>query len=584
MFCFSLPPEVLENIFSHSVSPNDAISFPANATQWPWPLLSVNKQWQAVAIANPELWRKHEVAISRRLTPYEASQVINHHAKLIKSSNRTKLSIALSCASNAYSTEAVQRIIVPNAKCIVELRLDFVPFTALAGLFNSYYKAVKFSRIASLEMNFSVWKTDEGLAGQFANRGVFHTPTLRNLALYNSRYDPVLLDTLLDPQSFAWKFLTSLTLHWLDLDTLHEVLCRCISLLYFSGSNILQFMEGIPSHEYHEECCLQKLRSVTLSNRIPPSVLLLRLPIPWEELSVLDLGGRETYIDEILMILRRCPNLRGLSAEVHIPRIPRAFNVFQVYLPYLWSLRLDLEDGLLLRCLVVPNLTSLHVNQIERQMKSSPPIIFPGEEITQMLAQSKCTLVEFQRRRRHFYDEDPPALDPGPQDLLYWSFTTIQTLISFGMSRNARFFIVAGLVLQRPFLESILTGKYLPYVEGLECAVEPQDLEIFIRIIENRVPQGKLRFARAAVPGVSREQLQQAKYRMHNLSKKWRVDCTVDQPEGGLFRGARDYDVVSDDDTDSSSAGSLSEWMTDSEDGHAPRARGKVYEYHYRYH
>ncbi|KAG6889799.1 hypothetical protein C0992_004064 [Termitomyces sp. T32_za158] len=330
-------------------------------------------------------------------------------------------------------------------------------------------------------------------------------------------------------------------------------------------------------------CRLQKLRSVTLSNRIPPPVMLLRIPIPWEELTVLDLGGRETYINEMLIILRRCHNLRGLSAEVHVPRIPRALNVFQVYLPYLRSLRLDLEDGLLLRCLVVPNLTSLHVNQFDRQMASSPPIVFPGEEITQMLAQSKCALVDLQRRRRHFYDEDPPALDPGPQDLLYWSFTTNQTLISFGMSRHARFFIMAGLVLQRPFLESILTGQYFPHVEGLECAVEPQDLEIFMRIVENRVPQGKLRFARAAVPRIRKEQLQQAKYRMHNLSKKWRVDCTVDQPEGGLPWNAHDYDVVSDDDTDSSSAGSLSEWMTDSEDGHAPRARGKVYEYHYRY-
>lgn len=549
-------------------------------TQWPWPLLSVNKQWQAVARANPELWSKHEVAISRRLTPYEASQVINRHAKLIKPRNGTKLSIALSCASKDYSAEAVRKIIKPNATSIAELRLDFVPFTALAELFNSYYEVTKFTRIASLEMNFSVWKTDERLAGLFVDRGIFRTPTLRNLVLFNSRYDPVLMGILLNPQSFGWKHLTSLTLHWLSIGALREVLCQCDSLIYFTGSNILHSMEDIPSPEYHERYHLRRLRSVTLSNRIPPPDMLLHIPIPWETLIVLDLGGRETYINDMLTILERCHNLRGLSAEVHKPRIPRTLNVFRVYLPYLWSLRLDLEDGLLLRCLVVPNLTSLHVNQLDKHVVSSPPIFFPGEEVLEMLAQSKCTLVEFQRRRRHFYDEDPPALDPGPQDFLYWPFATVQTLISYGMSRNARFFIVAGLVLQRSFLEAILRGKYLPHVEGLEFAVEPQDLEIFMRTIEDRVQQGKLRFARATVPGIRMEQLQQAKYRMHSLSKQWRVDCTVD---AGLPWNAHHYDGVSDDDTDSSSAGSLSEWMTDSEDDHAPRARGKLYEYHYRY-
>ncbi|KNZ74762.1 hypothetical protein J132_06303 [Termitomyces sp. J132] len=578
----NLPPEVLENIFSHSVSQSDSISFPANGSQWPWPLLSVNKQWQAVAIAHPDLWRRHEVTISRRLTPHEASQVINYHARLIKPSNRTRLSIGLSCASNTYSTEAISKVIKPNASSIVELRLDFVPFTALASLLNSH-KVIKFPKIASVEMNFSVWKTDEDLADQFVDSGMFKSPTLRNLALYNSRYDPVLLDTLLDPQSFAWSHLTSLTLHWLDLNVLYEVLCRCRSLLYFSGSNILQFLEGTPSHENHEGCRPERLRSVTLANRLPPPLLLLRMPIPWEGLVVLDLGGREMYINETLILLQRCHNLQGLSAEVHIPRTPGALNLFQVHLPYLSSVRLDLEDGLLLRCLVVPSLTSLHINQLDRREISAPPFVFPGEEIIQMLTQSRCQLVEFQRRRRHFYVEEPPALDPGPQDLLYWPFTAIQTLVSFGMSKNARFFIVAGLVLQRPFLESVLMGKLFPYLEGLECAVEPQDVEIFIHIAENRIPQGRLRFARVTVPGIRSDQLQQAKYRLYNLSKTWRVDCTVDRPEEGVPRNARDYDDVSDDSTDSSSAGSLSEWMTDSEDGHAPRARGKVYEYHYRY-
>ncbi|KAG6872385.1 hypothetical protein C0995_010137 [Termitomyces sp. Mi166 len=565
-----------------NISPNDWISFPANATQWPWPLLSVNKQWQAIARAHPDLWRRHEIAISRRLAPYEASQVINHHAVLIRPSNRTKLSIALSCASNTYSTEAVSKIIKAHAASIVELRLDFVPFTALACLFNSH-KVVKFPKIASIEMNFAVWKTDENLADQFVDSGVFKSSTLRNLALYNSRYDPVLSNILLDSRSFAWSHLTSLTLHWQDLSTLYEVLCRCRSLLYFSGSNILQFVDGTSSDEDHKGSRPEKLRSVTLANRLPPPLLLLQMPIPWGELTVLDLGGRETYINEMLIILQRCYNLQGLSAEVHIPPTPGTLNLFQVHLPYLWSLRLDVEDGLLLRCLLVPSLTSLHVNQFDRREASAPPFIFPGEEIIQMLSRSRCQLVELQRRRRHFYVEEPPALDPGPQNLLYWPFTAVQTLISLGMSRNARFFIMAGLVLQRPFLDSIFTGTFLPFVEGLECAVELQDLELFMRIIENRAQQGRLRFARVAVPGMRGDQLQQAKYRMHELSKKWRVDCTVDQPKEGLPRNAHGYDDLSDDSTDSSSAGSLSEWMTDSEDGHAPRASGKVYEYHYPY-
>ncbi|KAG6919842.1 hypothetical protein DXG01_000347 [Tephrocybe rancida] len=559
----NFPTEILENIFSQGVSPHDAITFPPDRSQWPWPLLRVNKQWQAVARANPDLWRKHEVAISRSFDSSEAERVIRHHARSISKSLRVRLSIELSCSSRTHSPTAVWKLIVPNAHRIVELKMNFVHYSALDCFFNKD-GAVQFPSMVSLELNFESFAPNLHTTNQILSTHLFNSPSLRSLTLHDRTMTEDFVDTFMAPSSFTWTQLTYLNLSFLPLDIVHRVLSRCTNLLHFSG---FQLSDGVVPPEANQGYRLPHLQSFTLTERIPHPNLLFGLPIHWDRLSVLDLGSREVTIDAVLAILQKCPSLTALSADVHPP--PRHYipiTLRQVHLPYLTTLRLNLDDGNLLRCLVVPRLTSFHVNTHDRD--GHTPVhapTFPADEILTMFQQSRISgrLVDFQRRRRHFYTE-PQAIDPGPRDLIYLPDPHIRHLIS-SMDRNARSFVLSGVVMPRHVLIGITNGNILSAVQHLEFAVVVDDIKGLVSAMHTRVQQGPLRSAKFMVPGIPDYHLDKCNDVLRQINRKYRASFLVVRAEDEIAGPPTDEYNTDDTDSSSDSSKSSANWRSESD-------------------
>ncbi|KAG6830034.1 hypothetical protein H0H87_009497 [Tephrocybe sp. NHM501043] len=548
----SLPTEILENIFSQTVTENDApLTFPPDPNQWPWPLLRVSKQFQAIAEAQPDLWSKHEVIISRRLEKFEADQVINHHARLISPSPRVRLSMDLSCASRTNAPNAVWNLITLNASRIVELKFNFVYFRALDALFDSQGVAVTFPRLVSLELDFDDFRPDRDMRNRIRDSRLFNTPTLRSLTLCNSGRNDIFLRVFLIPSAFQWNHLTYLYLGYIKLDFLANILSVCRSLQHFTG---FELKTGTPK----EPEIRLPLQSFQLDERVPEASLLYKLPIRWDLLTLLEFGSLELNVNQALNLLCYTPSLTYLSAEVNSPPRYTPRNLFQIRLQHLKYLRLDLANGILLQCLIVPSLVSLQLQNTPKLDAFEPTPRFPMKELLQMLAQSSIKgLVDIQRRRRRFFEERFKTDDFGPRDLMLSPISAIERLVQT-VGNGAKVFVMTGLILPSHILQHIATGRIFPEVEAMEFAITPDCLELAKNILFGRFREGKLKYCKVTVcPGLPLHYLDNINYELAMMANAVRGSTMsiVRAEEELQIAQIPHYDA---DDTDSSSDSSKS--------------------------
>lgn len=197
---------------------------------------------------------------------------------------------------------------------------------------------------------------------------------------------------------------------------------------------------------FHQAQELRKLKFVGCfeqsTNRLSTNVVAT--PIPWHQLTELDLRLSSLDLATVHWLLCQCTRLQAFNANVQNNPTSYALAI-DLVLPHLQSLNLWLDGPHILNNLIVPTLTELHVSALWNL-----PTIYVA--IANMLSRSQCSLSVFVANAR--VGPDTPSMK-----------------VFMELMPAALIFRGHGLLVDNITLEMIGHGQLLPSLTTLLCDV-----------------------------------------------------------------------------------------------------------------
>ncbi|KAF8064465.1 hypothetical protein FPV67DRAFT_1451637 [Lyophyllum atratum] len=502
-----LLPELLANIFVWSMA-GDWLNFPTDLSLPPWVLLEVCSQWRQVALSELNLWNKVVLTHSPSMNTERFLELVSRVRPVLPAGG--PLYIGLHCDNKLCADGVFDDFILPMLPRIKDLRVHTDIF-AFAKLFDAPPNAL--TSLTSMQLHLSnISRTGVSDLPEFDSAVIFrHAANLRRIEIYSRK----LAAPLLLPLPLPWHQLSSLLLKGLRYLTpthLNKVLQECVELQELSATlsgdtDARAVVSGL--HLLH-------LQILDLDGSLGKPHSLSRLLFPWAQLTTIRLF-RFTSIatpSETYDMLSECLHLQQFSVDT--PRIRVELTDLRtagIILPHLTNLiiRLPVGNSLIMKNLVVPALTSLHV-------ACTGTYLIPAELISDMIAQSGCSLLSL------------------ICDTSYVEYQALDRLLP--LLESLEEFMGTDVLIHTSDIQRIASGEVLPRLRRLTCHLRVDALEAFIDLLETRLTQegaedqriSSIRYARCyinPVEDISKAATTAAQTRVEGLNAKYGSDFGV---------------------------------------------------------